>query len=89
MRDVVPEALLKEPIYDSDKHIVTQSIENKIVRDNGEVIYATTISVWFFYKEGAVALAFVSGTDEIGKYLSTIKNIIQSFTFDEGYEYRP
>lgn len=88
LRDLFQGALIKQPIYDKDKHILIYSIESKIKEVKGEEFYQTIVISIIFYKEGIVSLVFHSSPDDIPKYWPTIKEIFQSFTFDEGYEYR-
>jgi uncharacterized membrane-anchored protein len=88
LRDLFQGALIKQPIYDKDKHTLMYSIETNINTPKRKDFYQTIVISIIFYKEGIVSFIFHCSPDEIPKYWPTVKGIIQSFTFDEGYEYR-
>lgn len=88
IKEIIIDALITQPFYDPYKHILTCSIEVNLKTLNGEDDYLTGIDSYIFCKYGLVHACFYCPTDKISSYLPAFKTVLESFTFDEGYEYR-
>jgi hypothetical protein len=88
LKDFFYESLIRQPIYDKDRHIIIYSVESKIKGIEKQDNYQTMIVSLCFYKDGIVSLVFYCYTKDIIKNRPVIDKILQSFTFDKGYEYR-
>lgn len=82
------DSLISQPIYDPYKNILTYSMDSKMKAFDGGDIYQTAIISLMFFKYGVVHLNFFCPTNMIQYHLSTIKTILESFTFDEGYKFK-
>lgn len=86
VNNLYKDALIESPIYDKEKHIATFAVNSKL--DNGvTTLDIKLLTVFFFRKDGIVAMAFYLPLDESSTYVPIVKSLMNSFEFDKGYEY--
>ncbi len=80
--------IITGPSFDGKKKRIKLSIDS-IVKDGGKEIEISGYFAIFFFKDGVVAFNFYVGRDQLSEYVPVFDRIIDSATFDKGYEYKP
>ncbi|MCF7831862.1 MAG: hypothetical protein K9M36_03185 [Candidatus Pacebacteria bacterium] len=80
---LISNASLEDPFIDRDRNIIFMNSEMDVV-DIGKV---KGLMAAFLGKDGITQLNFYSGEFEYLENLSTFNQIIDSFKYDQGYEY--
>jgi len=86
------DTLIKQPVFDNEKNILLYSFETKAktykgTKEAGEEL-VTAVCVVMFSKEEIISINFYDKSSSINNLLPTVKTIIDSFSFDKGYEYK-
>jgi hypothetical protein len=87
IKDMVTDALISTISYDPAKHMLTHSVEIKMKTLDGKDHYLTAVDSIIFCKYGLVQVCFYCPTKIASSFLPDFKAILESFVFDEGYEY--
>ncbi len=78
---------ITEPVYDEKRKLITFSIDSRVGHGEQETDITGHFAV-FFFKEGIVTYNFYARKEDISEYMPAFKGIIDSVTFDKGYEYK-
>jgi hypothetical protein len=77
---------ITDPVYDEKRKLITFSINSRVGHGEQETDITAHFAV-FFFKEGIVTYNFYAGKDDFSEAMPFFKGIIDSVTFDKGYEY--
>jgi len=76
------------PVFDEKRKLIKLSIDSTVGHGEQETEITGHFAI-FFFKNGIVTCNFYVGRDHLSEYIPVFERIIDSATFDRGYQYQP
>ena len=83
--DTITDLFINKPTYDPKNKVMIYVVDSTL-EFQGTKIFSRTLVTWFFNKDGYTVINFCTTEDKAEEFLPTVRTVINSFKYDDGYK---